>query len=136
MRFSRSRVVPRRAGASAVKAPRIRAASRRAGAADKIHVASWGIYAPDVAVRERRVEVVLVDELGRRTHFGQLVKRRRVGGYLVELADDTRHGMWWILAAREDPPHTVLIGFRRARRADAEHVLSYVTEAELNRGGR
>lgn len=98
------------------------------------HAASLGEYAPPAAVREGRVEVVLIDETGRRESYGCLVKRRRVGGYLVELADDVLRGMWWVVAVRVAPARQVLVGFRRGRRMDAGHVFDHVTEAELDRG--
>jgi hypothetical protein len=100
----------------------------------KVHAASLGEYAPDAAVRAGRVEVVLVDEAGRRESYGRLVGRRRVGGYLVQLADDVVGGMWWVVAARVDPPRQVFIGFVRRRRADAALVFDHVTEVELDRG--
>jgi hypothetical protein len=99
----------------------------------KIHAASLGEFAPDAAVREQRVEVVLVDEDGRREGYGRLVERRRVGDYLVELADDGVRGMWWVVAVRLDPPRQVLAGFRRERRADARDAFDHVTEGELDR---
>ena len=80
----------------------------------RVHAASLGEYAPDAAVRAGRAqgarEVALVDELGRRESYGRLVQRRRVGGYLVQLADDTGRGMWWVVAVRVDPPRQVLAG--------------------------
>ena len=100
----------------------------------KIHAASLGEFAPDAAVRERRVEVVLVDGAGRRKGYGRLVERRRVGGYLVELADDGVRGMWWVVAVRLSPPRRVIVGFRRGRRADARDVFDHVTESELDQG--
>ena len=100
----------------------------------RVHAASRSEYAPDAAVREGRVEVVLVDDAGRRQGYGRLVRRRRVGGYLVQLADDVAGGMWWVVAARVDPPRQVFIGFVRRRRADAAHVFDHVTEAGLDRG--
>ncbi len=100
----------------------------------RVHAASLGEYAPDAAVREGRVEVVLVNEDGRRESYGRLVGRRRVGGYLVQLANDVAGGMWWVVAVRVSPPRQVLIGFVRRRRADAAHVFDHVTEAGLDRG--
>lgn len=100
----------------------------------RVHGASLGEYAPDAAVREGRVEVVLVDEDGRKS-YGRLIARSHVGGYLVELADDAARGMWWVVAVRIDPPRQVLIGFRRGRRADARHAFDHLTEVELDRGG-
>ena len=100
----------------------------------RVHAASRGEYAPDVAVREGRVEVVLRDETGRRESYGRLVQRRRVGGYLVQLAADTSRGMWWVVGVRLDPPRQVLAGFRRGRRADARHLFDHVTEDELDQG--
>jgi hypothetical protein len=91
-------------------------------------------YAPDAAVRGQRVEVVLVDETGRRKSYGRLVARRHAGGYLVELADDVAGAMWWILAVRVTPPRQVLVGFRRGRRSDARYLFDHVTEHELDRG--
>jgi|EndMetStandDraft_4_1072995.scaffolds.fasta_scaffold00912_20 hypothetical protein len=100
----------------------------------RVHAASLGEYAPDAAVHEGRVEVVLVTEHGRRESYGRLIRRRRVGDYLVQLTDDAVRGMWWVVAVRVDPPRQVLIGFRHGRRADASHVLDHVTEDELDRG--
>jgi hypothetical protein len=100
----------------------------------KIHAASLGEFAPDVAVREGRVEVVLVDEVGQRKGYGQLVTRRHVGGYLVQLANNDSRGMWWVVAVRLDPPRQVLAGFRLGRRADARHVFDHITEGELDQG--
>jgi hypothetical protein len=100
----------------------------------KVHAASLGEYAPSDAVREGRVEVVLVDETGRQESYGRLVKRRRVGGYLVQLADDAVRGLWWIVAVRMAPPRQVLVGFRRGRRGAAADVFEHVTEAALDRG--
>ena len=100
----------------------------------KIHSASLGAYASDAAVREKRVEVVLVDENGRRVSYGRLVARRHVGGYLVEFTDDDTGGMWWIVAVRVDPPRHVLIGFRHGRRAEARRTFEHVTKDELDQG--
>ena len=100
----------------------------------RVHAASRGEYAPAAAVRGGRVEVVLVNERGRRESYGRLVERRRVGGYLVQLTDDVLRGMWWIIGVRVGAPRQVFIGFRHSRRADAEHVFSHVTEGELDRG--
>jgi hypothetical protein len=100
----------------------------------KVHAASLGEYAPSDAVREGRVEVVLVDETGRQESYGRLVKRRHVGGYLVQLAVDVIREMWWVVASRVAPPRQVLVGFRQERRRDAVHVFDHVTEAELDRG--
>ena len=101
----------------------------------RVHAASLGEYAPPAAVREGRVEVVLVDdETGRQESYGRLVKRRHVGSYLVQLADDVLRGMWWIIAVRVDPPRQVFIGLRHGRRVDAEHAFDHITEAELDRG--
>lgn len=100
----------------------------------KIHAASLGEYAPAAAVRGGRVEVVLVNEDGRRESYGRLVRRRRVGGYLVQLADDTVRGMWWIVAVRLEPPRQIFMGLRRSRQADARAMFANVTETELDRG--
>lgn len=62
------------------------------------------------------------------------VKRRRVGGCLVQLADDVVRGMWWIVAVRMAPPRQVLVGFLRGRRGAATDVFEHVTEAALDRG--
>jgi hypothetical protein len=99
----------------------------------KVHAASLGEYAPDAAVLEGRVEVVLKDEDGRRKSYGRLVARRYVGDFLVELADDASQGMWWVVAVRVDPPRQVLIGFRRGRQADARHTFDHASEIELDR---
>lgn len=107
---------------------------RQTRGSTKIHAASLGEYAPAAAVREGRVEVVLVDEAGRRESYGRLVRRRRVGGYLVQLAEDSARGMWWIVAVRLNPPRQILIGLRRSRRADARAMFANVTETELDGG--
>ncbi len=74
---------------------------------------------------------MLVDESGRRESYGTLVRRRVVGGYLVELADDAARGMWWVIAVRTDLPRHVIMGFRRERRLDAGRTFRGVTEVEL-----
>lgn len=102
--------------------------------APKIHVASRGEFASDAAVRERRVEVVIVNKHGQRESYGQLVQRRHVGGYLVELTDDAVRGMWWVIAVRDTPPRSVFLGFRRRRRADARLLFDHATEDELDQG--
>lgn len=100
----------------------------------RIHLASLGEYAPDGAVRDGRVEVVLRDETGRRESYGRLVQRRRVGAYLVQLADDTSRGMWWVVGVRLDPSRQVIVGFRHGRRSDARRLFDHVTEREIERG--
>lgn len=100
----------------------------------KIHRASLGEHAPANAVREGRVEIVLADATGRRQSYGRLVERRQIGGYLVQLTDDVRQGMWWIVAVRLDPARQMVIGFRQGRRVDAEHVFRHVTEEDLDHG--
>ena len=100
----------------------------------RVHAASLGVFASSAAVREGRVEVVLVDAKGRRESYGRLVARRRVGSYLVQLADDVPHGMWWVLGIRVEPPRQVFMGFRHGRRVDAEQVFIHLTEEELDQG--
>lgn len=107
----------------------------RSMAKKKIHRASHGDHAPDDAVRERRVEVVLVDEAGAGHSYGWLVERRTVGQYLVELTDDTERGLWWVVVVRTSPPgDSAVFGFRRGRQADAKSMFDDVTEADLDRG--
>lgn len=97
-----------------------------------VHAASLGEYAPDTAVHAGRVEVMLVNEDGRRESYGRLVSRRSAGSYLVQLTDDAVRGMQWVVATRVEPPRMVFIGFRRGRSADATGVFDHLTEAELD----
>ena len=108
--------------------------TRPARESTKIYAASLGKFAPDVAVREGRVEVVLVNETGQRQSYGRLVARRQVGGYLVQLADDSTRGMWWVVAVSLTPPRNILVGFRQGRRTDARSFFESVTEDDLHRG--
>lgn len=96
------------------------------------HVIHRGELAPEDAVREGRVEVVLVDpETGARTSHGVLIRRRSCGAYQLRLTHDAGASLWWIVAVRGDPPHVVTLGFRERRRADCERVFDTISEAEL-----
>ena len=101
----------------------------------KIHRTHLGELAPDHAVAERRVEIVLLDDSGRRESYGRLVERRRVGGYLVQLTDDVVRGMRWIVATHvatcADPPRQMISGLPRRRSADAVRVFRCLTESDL-----
>ncbi|HWW76132.1 MAG TPA: hypothetical protein VNZ44_12080 [Pyrinomonadaceae bacterium] len=84
--------------------------------------------------RDGRAEIVIRDNAGRGVSYGRLVDSRLVDGYLVRFTDDAVHGMWWVIAVRGDPPHSVVVGFGRGRREDARHVFDRVDGVELASG--
>jgi hypothetical protein len=99
------------------------------------HVVHRGELAPDDAVREGRVAVVLADpETGVRTSYGVLIRRRSCGAYQVRLTHDASASMWWIVAIRDG--HVVTLGFRDGRRADCERVFDTTSEEELANAGK
>lgn len=101
----------------------------------KIHRAHLGELAPDDAVADGRVEIVLLDDSGHRESYGRLVERRRVGEYLVQLTDDVPRGMRWIVATRvatsADPPRQMISGLPRRRSADAVRLFRRLTESDM-----
>lgn len=93
-------------------------------------MATAGERAPEKAIREGRVELVLLNADGTADSYGFVVRRRTEGKYLVELTRD--RDRWCVVAAGGDQILVAEFHDAGGEERDAARMFSQVTERQID----